>query len=373
MWRKWLAELSAACKKNEMQYRQLDDEATLRNIDRGGMLQTTYGLAEQIEEAYSIARGFPPLPSLNFDKVLLCGTGGGSHAAIDLLQSYIFDRLPYPLSVYQGYGLPSFVDAKTLILIISYSGNTEEPLSSLHQAIKISQNVLLITGGGEMQALAAKFNLYIAKVPAGMEARAAIGFLFFSLLSVLGRALKLSLPLKSERSDLLYYLRSERDLLDAGSPTVQNLAKQVALKILGRIPFIYGSYGFSDALAERLRRQLAENGKTLAHSNRIPNMHHDEIVGYENMELQNTVLPIFLRDFEEDPLIVKRYSVTKEILKDKGFAILELYPLNRGERLARLFSLLQLIDFISLYVALAKEIDPRNVSIIQQFKERMAR
>ncbi len=102
----------------------------------------------------------------------------------------------------------------------------------------------------------------------------------------------------------------------------------MALKILGRIPFIYSSYGFS-ILAECLRRQLAENGKTLAHSNRIPNMHHDEIVGYENMELQNTVLPIFLRDFEEDPLIVKRYSVTKEILKDKGFAILELYPLNR--------------------------------------------
>jgi glucose/mannose-6-phosphate isomerase len=223
-----------------------------------------------------------------------------------------------------------------------------------------------------MQALAAKFDLYIAKVPAGMEARAAIGFLFFSLLSVLGRALKLSLPLKSERSDLLYHLRSERDLLDASSPTVQNPAKQVALKILGRIPFIYGSYGFSDALSERLRRQLAENGKTLAHSNRIPSMHHDEIVGYENMELQNTVLPIFLRDFEEDPLIVKRYSVTKEILKDKGFAVLELYPLNWGGKLARLFSLLQLIDFVSLYVALAKGIDPANVSIIQQFKERMA-
>ena len=169
MWRKWLAKKSIACIKNEMQYRQLDDEATMRAIDRGGMLQATYCLAEQIEEAFSIARGFPPLPSLDFDKVLLCGTGGGSHAAIDLLQSYIFDRLPTPLSVYQGYGLPSFTDAKTLILIVSYSGNTEEQLSSLHQAIKISQNVLLITGGGQMQALAAKFNLYTAKVPAGME------------------------------------------------------------------------------------------------------------------------------------------------------------------------------------------------------------
>ncbi len=356
-----------------MPYRQLDDEATLRAIDRGGMLQKSYGLAEQIEDAYSLVRGFPPLPSLDFDRVLLCGTGGGSRAAIDLLQSYISDRLPTPLFVYQGYGLPGFVDAKTLILILSYSGNTEEQLSSLHQAIKLSRNVLLITGGGQLQALAAKFDLYMAKIPTGMEARSAIGFLFFALLDVFGRALRLNLPLKSEWSDLLYHLRSERDLLDANSPTVQNPAKQVAEKILGKIPFIYGSYGFSDALAERLRRQLAENGKTLAHSNRIPDFHHDEIVGYENTELQNTVLPIFLRDFQEDPRIVKRYLVTREILAGKDFPVLELYPLNRGGKLARLFSLLQLIDFVSLYVALAKEIDPANVSIIQQFKERMAR
>jgi glucose/mannose-6-phosphate isomerase len=356
-----------------MPYRQLDDEATLHAIDRGGMLEKTYGLAEQIEEACLITRGFPPLPSLDFERILLCGTGGGSRAAIDLLQSYISDRLPTPLSVYQGYGLPGFVDAKTLILIVSYSGNTEEQLSSLHQAIKLSRNLLLITGGGQMQALAESCDLYTAKVPTGMEARAAIGFLFFSLLDVLGRALHLNLPLKSEWSNLLYHLRSERDLLAASSPTVQNPAKQVALKILGRIPFIYGSYGFSDALAERLRRQLAENGKTLAHSNRIPDFHHDEIVGYENAELRNTVLPIFLRDFQDDPQIVKRYLVTREILEDKGFAVLELYPLNRGGKLARLFSLLQLIDFVSLYVALAKEVDPANVSIIQQFKERMAR
>jgi glucose/mannose-6-phosphate isomerase len=372
MWRKWLAETSVARITDEMPIRQLDDEATLRAIDRGGMLQKTYALSEQIEEAFSLVDRFPPLPSLDFDRILLCGTGGGSRAAIDLLQSYLSDQLPTPLSVYQGYGLPSSANAKTLILIVSYSGNTEEQLSSLQQAINISQNVLLITGGGQMQALAAQSGLYTARVPTGMEARAAIGFLFFSLLSVLGRALQLNLPLPSERSDLLYHLRSERDLLDASSPTVQNPAKQVAEKILGRIPFIYGSYGFSDALAERLRRQLAENGKTLAHSNRIPDFHHDEIVGYENAELQNTVLPIFLRDFQEDPRIVKRYLVTREILEGKGFAVLELYPLHRGGKLARLFSLLQLIDFVSLYVALAKEIDPANVSIIQQFKERMA-
>ncbi|MDI6868205.1 MAG: bifunctional phosphoglucose/phosphomannose isomerase [Coprothermobacterota bacterium] len=348
----------------------LDRPEALRAQDPGRMLGVTYHTAEGIEEIISLGRQLEnEIPRLKFTRTIFLGTGGGSRAALDLLHSYLFHSFPYPFYIYQGYGLPGFVDSETLVFILSHSGETEESLSHFEEARRKTEKILVISAGGTLTRLAQEHGFFCFPVPVGMEARSAMPYLFFAALFLLS---KQGIPLDEEEiQEAVYTLKMERELLKEEIPLSSNPAKTLALKLKGLIPFIYGSYGFSDALAERFRRQLAENAKTLAHANIIPNMHHDEIVGYEEKSLRDKVMAVLIRDFLEEKKIRKRFEVTKEVLGERGVPVLEVYPLNKGSKLARLFSLIQLLDYTSIYLALLRGFNPREVAIIKLLKERM--
>jgi glucose/mannose-6-phosphate isomerase len=348
----------------------LDDPDLLKKRDPGGMLKTTYGLAEQIEDALSLLQKSPPLPSFSFQKMVFCGTGGGSRSAFDLIHSYLFSSLSLPFYPLQAYELPGFVDADTLAVLVSHSGNTEETVSALENALYRTRNIVVVTGGGEMENMAHKHDLYMLKVPVGIEARSAIGYLFFVLLHILGKLFPTLYP-EEEIEEAICHLKRERELIREDQPLKVNLAKQIASKLEKRFPMIYGFAGFSDGVALRFQRQLAENAKMLAHSNLIPNMHHDEIVGYEEKGLEGKAIVVLIRDHFEEKKISKRFEVTKEVLEEKGFPVLEVYPQNKGSKLARMFSLVQLIDYASIYLALLRGFNPREVFIIKLLKQKM--
>jgi glucose/mannose-6-phosphate isomerase len=348
----------------------LDRFEILKSLDSGGMLKITFQMSDQIEEILkAFSRIKDEIPRFSFSQIIFLGTGGGSRAALDLLHSYLFPVFPYPFYAYQGYNLPGFVNRETLAVLLSHSGETEESLFQFEEACSKTSKILIISGGGRLTQLAKKLGFPCFQVPAGMEARSAMPYLFFATLFGLARQ---GIPVKEEEIlETIEFLQKERELLKEEIPTSRNPAKALALKLNGRIPFIYGAYGFSEGIAERLRRQLAENSKMLAHSNIVPNMHHDEIVGFEDKSLKTKVIAVLIRDFFEENRIRKRFDATLELLEEKGFNTLEVFPLNKGSKLARMFSLVQLIDYSSIYLALLRGFNPRDVFIIQKLKERM--
>lgn len=348
----------------------LDQRELWENLDPGGMLRTTYQMSDQIEEIlvnfYEIKE---EIPRFHFTQIIFLGTGGGSRAALDLLHSYLLPLFPFPFYIYQGYSLPGFVNGETLAVILSHSGETEESLYQLEEARSKTSKILIVSGGGTLTRLAQKQGFFCFPVPVGIEARSAMPYLFFATLFSLT---KQGVPLEEkEIRETIECLKRERELLRKEIPISENLAKELALKLNGFIPFIYGTYGFSEAIAERFRRQLAENSKTLAHSNIIPNLHHDEIMGYEDKSLREKVVAVLIRDFYEENKIRKRFEVTKALLEERGFEVLEVFPLSKGSKLSRMFSLVQLLDFTSIYLALLRGFNPGDVFIIKKLKEKM--
>ncbi len=346
----------------------LDNVSRIETLDPGGMLDTAYHLAEDIES--SLNSEFPPLPPFSFSKILLSGTGGGSRSSFDLLRSFLFSRLPLPLFIHQGYDLPGFLDEQTLAVFVSHSGNTEEVISCLNQALSRTKNIVIITGGGEAEAIASKEGLPLIKVPLGMEARSAIGFLFFSLLSLFSRIFPGTWE-REEAREVVENLKKERENLKKEVPTAFNPAKKMALKLQGKFPLIYGFSGFSDGIALRFQRQLAENGKALSHANFIPDMHHDEIVGLQDPYYAQNAIGIFIRDYFEPEKICLRFKVTRAIFEEKDIPYIEVFPGNRGSKLSRMFSSVQVLDFVSLYFGIARGFNPKDVRIISEIKEKM--
>ena len=326
------------------------------------MTQWVLNMPEEIEGAVEIFNAFK-VPDFSFKNIILLGTGGGSRTTFDLISTFLFDKLKFPLVIHQGYHIPNFVNEETLSIVMSYSGNTEETISALSHAIGKTKKIIIITSNGKMESISRKKSLPVLKVPHGFEARSAIAYLFFPLLLILSSYQKLDVA--NEIEETISVLKTERKTINFDE------IRSISEKMKGKIPFIYGSYGFSDSLSMRFRRQLAENGKTLSHSNVIPNMHHDEIVGFMDKEILPFIIPIFLRDYFEEERIKKRFNITKKIFESIGIDCLEIYPLTKGGKLSRMFSILFKIDLISIDYGKLRGFNPKDVSIISLLKEKM--
>ncbi len=297
-----------------------------------------------------------------FKNILFLGTGGGSRAAFDLLYSYFFDKSPYPIIIHQGYEIPNFVNEDTLVFSVSYSGDTEETISSTKKAIEKTRNIVIITKGGFLEKLALENDFPIFKLKDGYEARHCLHLIFFTILKILSLYLKI---------DVDFEIKSTIDILKKIKDKEFEEVKVLVDKIKGNIPVIYGSYLFSDSIAERFRRQLNENGKTISHSNIIPPMHHDEIVGFMDKELSKKIHIILIRDLNEDEKIKKRFEITKSVLNDFQFSFSEIYPEKSDSKIARMFSIIFKLDLVSINFAKVRDFDPRDVNIIDKLKEYM--
>lgn len=325
------------------------------------MYKSIYNIPEDILEIVENLKDFY-LPEYEFEKILFLGTGGGSRASFDILSTYLFDKSKYPILIYQGYDLPKFVDQNTLVIACSYSGDTEETIESLKKSFGKTEKFIVFSSDGEMEKISFERKLPFFKLKGGYEARQALHIIFFSILLTLGKLLKINFM--EDIDEVIKVLKLERENIHPEVDEVTNEMK-------GRVPLIYGSYGFSDSIAERFRRQLNENGKMISHSNIIPNLHHDEIVGFMDKNLKDLLYIILLRDHFEDEKIKKRFEITKRILREYGYKVREIYSVHNNFKLARMFSLVMKVDFISIKYAQTRGFNPKDVEIIKRLKELM--
>ncbi len=339
--------------------------------DPGGMAARLAGIPAQIEQALAWLAERPwPAPARPPERLVVGGMGGSAIAA-DLTRALHEDRLPRPLEVVRAYRWPGWVGSESLALLSSYSGATEETLALYRDAARRGVPRLALTTGGILGAWCARDGVPVHPLPAGSPPRAA---LYASWVAVSGllHALGWSDDPAPAWREALARLGEQQRRLAPEVPEAENEAKRLARALAGRLVFVYAGAGPVEAVALRWKQQLHENAKLLAHSAVVPELDHNEIVGWERPgALHRGIAVVALHDPEDAPEIRRRLDLTVEYARRQGAAVHEQEALPGG-RLARLASLVQLGDYLSLYLAWLGGADATPVRSIEELKGRLA-
>ena len=343
----------------------LDNSQHIAKIDRSNMRKLLQAFPEQLAQAWELST---ELPTQEFEKIVICGMGGSAIGG-DYLRVYLQQKgFSKPITVVRGYELPSFADKNTLVFAVSYSGNTEETLSCAQQALKLGCPLIAITSGGKLAQLAREHSVPVVKIPSGMPPRTALAFLFApilrSLLPLLHEA-----TIEQEVSEAVETLQPLAATY-GNKPETENPAKQLARAWHERIPIIYGSSGLTEAVAHRWKTQINENAKQPAHWDLLPELHHNEIMGWES-PLSKRFVYVLLRNPDEHPQVQKRFQITRELLEERDHTVLEFQGQGQG-LLSRLLTLSYLGDWASFYLAILNGVDPTPVALIETMKRRLA-
>jgi len=321
---------------------------------------------KQIEFAWNNQFELKNVKKENFNKIIVTGLGGSAISG-DLILNYLHKELNLPFYVNRNYFLPKFADKNTLIIVSSYSGNTEETLSVFNEAVKIGCSIICITTGGKAQKIASDNQIPVIKIQPGYQPRYALGLSFFSLLRVL-QELQL-IPDQSEIVNKIVNIwKNKANEFSAENNTAFNFAKS----LIGFIPMIYSAADLTSAAGYRLKCQFNENSKLHAFHNVIPELNHNEIIGWESFaekQLQTKLITIL--DEEYSSQIKRRFEITAELAAKNGAEIIILKSEEKEFKL-RLLELIYLADWISYYLAVLRGFDPTEIENINILKKRLS-
>ncbi len=323
----------------------------------------------QVAGAAEVARTLVlPVPP-RVANVIISGMGGSAIGG-DVIRTAIATSLRVPLLVCRDYRLPAFIDSSTLVFASSYSGNTEETLSAYEQARAADAAVICLTSGGKLAARARSHGYPVIQLPAGLPPRAALGYsavMLLGALTALGLVPDMTDPLR-ESVELLNQLVARNS---PEMPEKNNRAKMMARSLHGLLVAVYASSAILEAAAVRWRGQIEENGKNLAFHHLLPEMNHNELVGWEFPEQSlRQIGVVFLRDRGDHGQVQRRFDLTREIVAPKAGIVHEVW--SEGESLlARIFSVICVGDFVSLYLAWLNSVDPTPVPVIEILKQKL--
>ena len=309
------------------------------------------------------------LPELDYDveNIVFAGMGG---SALWALLSVTWPGYKIPFEVWRRYDLPSYVNEKTLVIVSSYSGNTEEAISALAAAEKAGAHIAVAASGGKLAELAEEKGYPFTKLPKVDQPRYSALTGLKSLVTILEKA-----GLVSEENaeqtlhDASDFLREQIKQWLPEVPTADNPAKQLALEVAGTSPVIYGGTKMAPA-AYKWKISFNENAKNVAWTDEIPEFSHNEMLGWSSHPVDKPYSVIDLRSTFEHPRVQKRFEVTERLLSGlrpaphvidaKGDNVLEhmLYCVALG-------------DFVSIYTGLLNGLNPAPVDLIEKFKKAM--
>ena len=343
----------------------LEPEAVAR-VDRGGMRDIIAAFPEQLTDG--MRRGLGLSADLrNAARVFIVGMGGSGIAG-EVFAAWVADRSRIPIHPIHDYRLPSYAETGDLLVAVSYSGNTEETLAATAGGIKLGCRLVAVTSGGALAKLASEARAPVLKVPTGLPPRGAFGHLFGILPSI--GADWVYGDLRRELDQACVHLRNLRDRLRPETPLKRNRAKLLATRLKGTTPIIYGAPPF-DAIAKRWQTQLNENAKILAFSSAFPEADHNELVGWTSDSAARRFTAVLLRDPEETPEMHRRLDVTASMFS--SHTEVEQVHDDDDQLLGRMLGTLLLGDYVSLYLAALRRVDPTPLPAIVELKERLRR
>jgi glucose/mannose-6-phosphate isomerase len=344
----------------------LDNASVYRQFDKSGMLDHLHGFPEQCQKAWeNILRFEVPTEYTKISKVVILGMGGSAIGG-DIVRRLALVESKVPVWVHRDYSLPAFVDANTLVIASSYSGNTEETLSAFTEALGTRCKKLVITSGGKLKQLAEQESIPTFVIDYQAPPRAAFPHSFIPLMGIfekLGLFGDKSADLQ-EAVDILTKLSG--NLMET-KPLVSNPAKQLAAKLWGHVAVIYGAEILSE-VAQRWKTEFNENSKAWAFFESFPELNHNAVVGYEfPFEAKERIFVLMLRSSSLRPRNFLRYEVTSNLLAKAGIAY-EFAEARGKSALAQVMSLILLGDYVSFYLAMLNEVDSTSTDAVNFVK-----
>jgi glucose/mannose-6-phosphate isomerase len=345
----------------------VDDPDEIRRIDKSDMLSFCVEAPEHYAQAARIARTL----SVDFKRpgtILVAGMGGSGIGG-ELLKDWARDRIDVPIEACKEYSLPAYANRKTLVFVVSYSGETEETLSALCDAIKRKCMVICISSGGKLHEFAERLSLPHVLVPSGMAPRASLPYLLTPLVTTLEK-MGLVSGVGDEVSETVRVVGQVSADNSPEKPLSGNFSKRLAENVAGTVPAVYG-FGFHRTVAQRMKTQFNENSKNPAKWESFPELDHNEIVGWETAaEFTRHFSAVIVRDADEPAEISQRIEATKELMRRQIKKIFEVHSLGKS-RLAKMVSVICTGDFTSLYLAILRGVDPTPVKTIALLKGKL--
>jgi glucose/mannose-6-phosphate isomerase len=347
-------------------------EELIQKFDKSGIFKVICNFPDQISEAVANVNKIKieSIKSNEINNVIITGLGGSAIGG-DLVRTYLKNKIGIPIVVNRDYILPEFVSEKTLVLVSSYSGNTEETISAYKDAIKKKAHVICITNGGEIKRIAQENNHQVINVPSGYQPRMALGFMFFNLLYVFIKLGFINEPL-DEIEKLIANLKQKQKIYSKFDN--ENSSIKLAESFKNKFLYIYSSPDL-ESVGIRWRGQLAENSKVIASTHYFPELNHNEIVAWTDngglAEFLKKSIVIYLKDPDDFIRVKYRLEITKEVMKKYSAGQYEFQ--GEGETfLIRMFDLLYLIDWISYYLSLLNNVDPAEIKNIDFLKKQLS-
>jgi glucose/mannose-6-phosphate isomerase len=357
---------SAGNQVNKVAASVLDDTGKIRKIDKSDMLSFCVDSAEHYREA---AKNTEKI-SLNYSKpenIIVAGMGGSAIGG-ELLKDWARDTMQVPIEVSRAYSLPAYANEKSLVFIMSYSGETEETLSSFLDAVKRKCMVFCVSSGGSLLEFAERLDVPYLRVPSGFPPRAALPYLFMSLLKSLEK-MKIAPSVSEDLSEAITLLARINRENAPETPEKDNFAKTLASEINGAVPVVYG-FGVFRGVAQRFKQQFNENSKVPSKWEYFSELNHNEVVGWERAGgLAECFSVIFVRDENEPSEIRNRIEITKTLMP-AGSKLFEVWSQGKSA-LARMLSAVCIGDFTSVYLAVLRGVDPTPVNTIAVLKEKL--
>lgn len=343
----------------------LDDPQALTATDPQGMLAAVESFAAQWEASAQRSVGLEPLGD-DVSSVVVCGMGGSGIAG-DVARAILEPTVRVPVRLVRGHQIPGYVGASTLVVCLSYSGNTSETVACFEEAASRGARLVAIAGGGELAARARDAGALLLQPEPGLIApRAALPSLTVPLLAVLERAGVAETSgaiAAASKSAAGAVRRYGRDV-----PLEKNPAKRVAAAIDGRFPVVWGSEGTQAVAALRWKNQLAENSKLPASVAFLPELCHNDIVGlHHGHRAFGDAILLVLRIEGGHPGQDARLKAAVSLVQD-GFGAVEVVAVGGSTPLERLIESVVLGDFVSVYAAVLRGVDPTPIEAIAALK-----
>ncbi|MAG38548.1 bifunctional phosphoglucose/phosphomannose isomerase [Candidatus Woesearchaeota archaeon] len=321
--------------------------------DKEDMNSLIKGFSNQIIQAYKLGT------NINFEgdikKVIITGMGGSAIAG-DLLKTYLQDSKT-PIIINREYDLPKDADKKTLVIVSSYSGNTEETISAYKDALRKFCKIVSVTSGGKIYRMSVTNRTNIVKIPRGIQPRVALAYSFFPMLKIME-----NLRITNNKKKEVEHLSKSLD-----KKIFQETGIKLSEKLIEKVPLIYSSKTFA-SVAYRWKTQFNENSKIMAFNNQLSELNHNELAGITN--LQANFHCIILKSDLDTHRIVKRMQITKKHLRKRNIDVTEI-SIKGDTLLTKLFSTIHIGDWTTYFLALRYMTNPTPVNEIETFKKEL--
>lgn len=314
------------------------------------------GFGKQLHSAVEIAKKLDFTPSKPIQNVLISGLGGsgiGGNIAAEIAQL----ETKFPIQVSKTYFIPGYVNDHTLVIISSYSGNTEETFHALELAHKAHAQIICITSGGKIAEFAKKYNYTLIEIPGGFPPRTCLGYSLVQQLNILYK-------IGCLEADPLPKINDAANNIIANRSSIMQQGRNIAAFLYNKLPIFYTTT-YNEGIAIRWRQQINENSKMLCWHHVVPEMNHNELVGWRSND--ESLAVIFLRTNADYYRNNTRIELNKAEIQKHTPNVLDVYA-SGDDAIDQTINLIHLGDWVSLYLAQLNEMDPIEINVINHLK-----